>query len=104
MEKKYIYFGVSIAISIVLLVLAFVLMNKFVEEAIKLEESEKYSPEEVCFLNSGKWILEQKECEGISKSVCENSGGTFNECASACRNNPDAEFCIAMCVPVCNYQ
>ena len=74
------------------------------DEAIKLGQAGKNSPEEVCVLNSGKWILEQKECEGISKNACETSGGTFNECASACRNNPDAEFCVAMCVPVCKYQ
>jgi hypothetical protein len=103
MKKKYIYFGISVAISMVLLILTFVLMNKIANEIIKLEGFGENSSEEVCNLSSGKWLPESKECEGISKVQCEQSGGTFEECASACRHNPDAEFCIAMCVPVCKY-
>lgn len=103
MKKKYIYFGIFIAISILLLVLTFFLINKIAKEIIKLEGLEKTSPEEFCNLNSGKWLPEYNECEGISKNLCGQTGGDFEECASACRNNPDAEFCIAMCVPVCKY-
>lgn len=103
MKKKYIYFGIFVAISILLLVLTFVLVNKIANEIIKLEKVKGNSPEEVCNLNSGKWLPEYNECEGISKVQCEQSGGTFEECASACRHNPDAEFCIAMCVAVCKY-
>ncbi|MEK7545611.1 MAG: hypothetical protein AAB554_00870 [Patescibacteria group bacterium] len=33
------------------------------------------------------------------RSSCEEAGGTWNECASACP--PDAEACILMCVQKC---
>lgn len=44
-------------------------------------------------------------CERLAKrmtrELCESAGGHFNECASACRNNPDAEVCILVCVQEC---
>ncbi|MFQ5621346.1 MAG: plastocyanin/azurin family copper-binding protein [Candidatus Nanoarchaeia archaeon] len=33
------------------------------------------------------------------KADCEEGGGTFNECGSPCPS--DAEFCTAVCAPVC---
>ena len=33
---------------------------------------------------------------------CEDKGGKFNPCASSCP--PDAEACIAMCVPKCEFE
>jgi len=55
-----------------------------------------------CEKNSGKWLDEFNECEGISQQTCEANDGIFNECASACRHNPKAEACTMQCVPVCN--
>lgn len=52
------------------------------------------------FENS-KWLPETNECEGISKDACDDLGGTYNECASACRNDPNAEICTMQCVIVC---
>jgi len=49
------------------------------------------------------WIIWINECEWISKKTCEEIWWNFNECASACRNNPEAEECIMMCVQVCEF-
>lgn len=57
-----------------------------------------------CESENGTWINTAKECEGISKQSCDKLGGTFNECASACRNNPDAEICTMQCVIVCSFK
>lgn len=54
-----------------------------------------------CESNGGTYLKKANECEGISKESCTQIGGTFNECASACRNNPNTETCIQMCVQVC---
>lgn len=54
-----------------------------------------------CVDIGGEWHPEYNECLNVGKSNCESIGGTFDECASACRNDPEAEACIMMCVPVC---
>lgn len=51
----------------------------------------------------GSWIEEARECEGISEESCDDLGGNFNPCASACRNDPDAEYCTMQCVLVCGF-
>ena len=51
----------------------------------------------------GKWISDAQECENISKENCDKLGGDFNECASACRNDPNAEICTMQCVLVCSF-
>ena len=48
--------------------------------------------------------IEYKECLGVDKKVCENIGGKFNECASACRNDPKAEVCTMQCVLICEFK
>jgi hypothetical protein len=48
------------------------------------------------------WVAEYRECAGISQEACEASGGSFNECASACRHDPEAEVCTLQCVLVCD--
>lgn len=54
-----------------------------------------------CESFEGKWIPEANECEGITLEQCESMGGEFDECASACRNDPDTEICTMQCVQVC---
>ncbi|HOI59994.1 MAG TPA: hypothetical protein PKU93_01570 [Candidatus Pacearchaeota archaeon] len=54
-----------------------------------------------CLESSGKWIEKHNECEFVGKEWCDQRGGVFNECSSACRHNPKAEMCIMVCVPVC---
>lgn len=95
------YFWVAIGISIVLLVTFFYVALKIIEE----EEQEIMFEElgELCDLNGGNWVSGFNECEYLSKEVCELTGGVFNECASACRNEENPEFCVMMCVPVCDY-
>ena len=56
-----------------------------------------------CISSGGTWLPESKECEGIDKETCEQIGGQFNECASACRNDPEAEICTLQCVLVCQF-
>jgi zinc transport system substrate-binding protein len=59
---------------------------------------------EKCIGFGGEWIEEHEECEYISENSCFEIEGSYNECASACRNNPDAENCIMSCVPVCTFE
>lgn len=61
------------------------------------------SPQESCNYLGGNWLESVNECEGISKVDCESLGGRFNECASACRNDPDALVCTLQCVLVCEF-
>lgn len=58
---------------------------------------------EICEMLDGKWSEEFYECEGIPAEWCELQGGNFDECASACRHEPEAEVCTMQCVPVCNF-
>lgn len=37
----------------------------------------------------------------ITQDVCEKARGHWNECGSACRNDPDAEVCTLQCVQYC---
>lgn len=57
-----------------------------------------------CESLGGTWIESAKECEYISEEQCLIMNGNFNPCASACRNDPDAEFCTMQCVPVCHFK
>ncbi len=58
---------------------------------------------EECESEGGTWLPEHNECEYIEKDFCTETGGTFYDCESACRHDPDAEMCIDVCVPVCRY-
>lgn len=66
-------------------------------------EDEAPNPEGACLSFDGNWLPESRECEGMSREQCEAIGGTFNECASACRNDPTAEICTMQCVIVCQF-
>ena len=73
----------------------------FVEETNFEELPEnKY---EACQEVGGTPLEEYSECEYVSEQVCEYLGGEFKECESACRHDPEAEVCITLCVPVCNF-
>ena len=61
------------------------------------------SEKTACEAQTGEWIDSAKECVGITKEQCEAVGGNFNECASACRNDPNAEMCTMQCVLVCEF-
>ena len=51
----------------------------------------------------GRWLQAFNECEYMPQQQCKNLGGEYNECASACRHDPDAQMCIMMCVQVCQF-
>ncbi len=36
-----------------------------------------------------------------NKLACEDAGGTWNACGSACRNKPNAKMCAQVCVEYC---
>lgn len=59
---------------------------------------------ERCQQEGGTWSAEFNECTGVGETSCLALGGTFNECASPCRNDPKAEVCIMMCVQVCEFK
>ena len=56
---------------------------------------------EQCNDVGGNWIDDYNECEQISMDQCDKLGGSFDDCASACRHDPEAEVCMQVCVPVC---
>lgn len=59
---------------------------------------------EDCISSGGTWLSGVSECEYIDETWCTNNGGQFNECGSACRNNPEAEICTLQCVPFCSFR
>ncbi len=54
-----------------------------------------------CTNAGGTWNETYKECGGINEAQCKSIGGTFDECASPCRHDPNATQCILMCVQIC---
>lgn len=56
-----------------------------------------------CAAQGGTWSEQYKECTGVNEGSCREIGGDWNECASACRHNPDAQVCVMMCVAVCSF-
>lgn len=58
--------------------------------------------ESQCTSIGGTWT--GYDCTGINANQCQEIGGTFNECASACRNDPTAEMCTLQCVIVCEFE
>jgi len=40
----------------------------------------------------------------LTKELCEDSDGTWNECGSLCTGEPPGTMCAAMCVPICECQ
>lgn len=65
--------------------------------------TDKNNLEESCRANNGVWLEQYQECESISQQWCEQNNGQFNDCASACRHDAEADVCIEVCVPVCNF-
>jgi len=57
-----------------------------------------------CMRVEGIWLTQVNECEYMEQSACENAGGTFNECGSACRHEEDAVVCTLECVPYCDFE
>lgn len=72
-----------------------------VEKEVLIETDMTALPSKACQLSGGTFDARHGECLGISSGQCSAIGGTFNECASACRNDPKAKACTLQCVQVC---
>ncbi|MFT7616271.1 MAG: hypothetical protein ACI8Y7_001100 [Candidatus Woesearchaeota archaeon] len=59
--------------------------------------------EEACLSFDGTWLGDSQECEDLGKEECTNLGGAHNECASACRNDPESAVCTLQCIIVCDF-
>jgi len=46
-------------------------------------------------------VEEVEEVIEIGEVVCEEVGGAWNDCGSACRGAVDEELCIELCVEYC---
>jgi hypothetical protein len=66
------------------------------------DASEPTPKGKACIREGGSWDPQYEECVGVRPAQCEAIGGIFNECASACRHNPEAEICTLQCVQVCH--
>ena len=69
-----------------------------------VEEVDVLDTKAQCNILGGNWLPEFNECEYISEDSCSDMNGTFMECESACRHDPEAEMCTEQCVPVCIIQ
>ena len=80
----------------------------FVAACAKLETAQKTidlsSIRVECPAQGGNWIEDAKECEFVSSEFCASMGGSYDECASACRNDPNAQICTMQCVQVCSFK
>lgn len=56
-----------------------------------------------CQANNGTWLANYQECEYVSEDWCQQVGGLFDSCTSACRHDPKAQSCTMQCVPVCSF-
>jgi len=74
-----------------------------INKLIDMKIDNNSNKETLCKNAGGERLSSSNECEWISKNTCESAGGKFNECASACRNNPSAEMCTMQCIIVCQF-
>jgi len=93
------YFNAAFIISVVLLAFVVACTNTgklVVDDPVKLNPLYQS-----CTKLSGTYDPQYKECSGITKDQCESINGTFNECGSACRHDPNATLCTMQCVIYC---
>ncbi len=57
-----------------------------------------------CLNEGGNWINSTRECEKVSEPFCRSAGGTYDACASPCRNASGEVMCVQMCVQVCTFK
>ena len=61
------------------------------------------TPAEKCIKSNGKWLERYSECENVSEKVCKQIDGTYNSCASSCRNSKFS-VCLQKCIKVCKVE
>lgn len=57
-----------------------------------------------CTTAGGTWLTVVNECEYVDQARCDDAGGTFNECGSACRHEGEEVICTKQCVPYCDVE
>ncbi len=70
------------------------------------EEMIDLNMDQVAILCEDQWGTRDvmyHECHGIDAMMCEEYGGRFEECGSACRHDPEAEICTLQCVIYCDF-
>lgn len=55
----------------------------------------------MCLAQWGGRSSIHSECVGVDAGACQAMQGSFDECASACRHNSEAQACTMQCVAVC---
>jgi len=96
LQKKYKTWAVIVALLIALGVYLFMTRQAMAPSDGAISEE--------CTAHQGKWIAEFSECEyPDSQEWCEQAGGKFNECESACRHDKEATICTLQCVVVCQF-
>ncbi|TNF35000.1 MAG: hypothetical protein EP312_04940 [Gammaproteobacteria bacterium] len=58
---------------------------------------------ERCQQQGGQWVAAHQECLEVTADACTGMGGQYQECASPCRHQPDAQMCILRCDVVCAF-
>jgi hypothetical protein len=108
---KYIKYILIVA---VFLILVFVLTagsgkdqinnNPEPAEEVETDNTKEGNIKAACMSAGGTYDDTYSECMGINDGLCTALGGTWQECASACRHDPSAEFCTMQCVQVCEFK
>lgn len=94
----------KIIVSVVLIIIA-ILSYRFYRAATE-EPSGIVSPnlKQECESQNGIWLSEYQECEYAGKEWCEDAGGKYFECESACRHSQEPLApCTLQCVMVCKF-
>jgi hypothetical protein len=85
---------------LVFLILVLVVLSAACGSSSEVDPAEV---EKACTEAGGMYVAEHVECENISEQTCTDMGGTFDECASPCRHEPEDVVCVTMCVPLCTF-
>ncbi len=83
-----------------------VLDNEIIGTEIEINDEHRLTRSEArdalkCTGEGGTYDATAHECTGIDALMCAEIEGTWNECASACRNDPSATLCTMQCVQIC---
>ncbi len=73
------------------------------QAACGVEDTDQKDLQTECEDIDGTWIAEYNECEWMDETTCNQLEGTFNECASPCRHQPETTICTMNCVQVCSF-
>ncbi|MFS8131191.1 MAG: hypothetical protein ACMG57_04385 [Candidatus Dojkabacteria bacterium] len=81
-----------------------ILLGTTLKKTMNTKNEDITSVSTKCSNENGVWVENTKECEGVSEPFCRNLNGTFDACASPCRNKGGQVACIQMCLQVCTFK